>query len=340
MIRLVAVLLVVLTQIWSNGRANCLPAQDQSLRSGEQRWAEREELVCARLMLRLLDCLVDACDTLGAPADSHSTIGAHGGSMLRVGLLDSDEAAANLSARKQDERPECPREELMSELDEEEAAQCSTRPMDLLPPSWLGEQSAASSVAANCWSEAVKWLRAQLLAARMSLLIGRGRPLKTSDGHSIGTGPLGETLAKLGQLDALCASVCVDVSAPGRPLGWAQQEEAPSSSQQTLLAFITKLLGRLADLHAQAQARAEAAQTQTRKGAHLDLAEWSAPQEPPAGQPAEAPLGGIHGGRRGEKAGKGPVVGEELAVETIYRNYAELSAIVELFYVNFAMRAK
>lgn len=300
---------------------------------------------CTHLMLRLVDCLMDTCDLHLArhewPKAGQLPVGAVHPAQIREKL---HHVAENFSAfvepvwellgnkREDSESQQQDRSEngrlQDSDFQEDYGEQLgeSTRPMELLAPSRVDERLLSTS---GCWREAIKWVRSQLLAMRMRLLIsGSGSPTK---GRAKG-GPLADTLSKFAQLDSHLVDVCTGDSLPAL----AQEEQRPSN-EVSPLEFVTEVIEVLAELACEANERQE---RRTKRRHHRTKATVNRSPERAAAQLDERPpptraseLGNNEAGAQHMRA---PIqLSEWMATETIKRHYAYLTQIITSFHLLF-----
>jgi hypothetical protein len=175
-----------------------------------------------RLMLRLVDCLLDACDLqleLAAKQreDAHFTdrtrerLGANDDDDDDHG--DRDDYDHNRSARPWQEAPR--REhaaDLAAALEQNELADDNTPLIDYLHSTWPMEGDDDSQLGephdeASCWREAAEWLRKQLLAIRMRLLTSSDADDTRRPGPRAAC-CVAETLLAFGQLERHLEDVC------------------------------------------------------------------------------------------------------------------------------------
>lgn len=163
---------------------------------------------CTHLMMRLVDCLVDACDIqLAVLADTTRPIGAPPGAIGALGPGARPRQWGEQRAPSNQWMSETFGELATNDANDQDEPPPSTTPMDWptgsstqAPPEVDKDEQPDTS---ECWRQALEWLRGRLLAIKMRLLIS----------NPAGAG-LADALTNFGQLTGHLGDVCPAVAPP------------------------------------------------------------------------------------------------------------------------------
>lgn len=255
--------------------ASLLVLTGQSVRPGEA-FAPPTELIgyraCTHLMLRLVDCLIDACEL---QLDSMNA--ANGQPKLQplpdetqTQLVDFDTGKIGPILEEFDSQ----QDEDDSWMEDDDFKQetnemRSTKPMNWLDASILfgtdKENKTDDTVeehtkeettmqTSGCWQQAIEWLKSQLLAVRMRLLL--------SNPPAAG---LADALEEFAKLQVHLEDVCTSEN----PIGLSEAGEKGADdvyqARASLMEFILESVGVLAELEAEARQRQEAGEHDSKR---------------------------------------------------------------------------